>query len=485
MVKLNCFALSTVLLTIFIPQLLKLNYSILSFEIGFFTFTSIMLGFSIGYVARNRFVLGPILGFCIYFFLDIYFLQSYYAPTALIICIFGVPLLLRFFAVHLPLAVFLFSISFIMPDVFQTQVPMLYDDDTRRAAVTTIEKPDVAYIHLILDEQMSPLVAPEQMPDDFTPQDFFDPYLRNGFKVYGLANANSKSTFSSVSGIVGFTNSTENYVWEGPLADFSYAPKNNTLVQNLVDHGFSTTVIQSTFIYLCGEDQALNCRTYSRAIDLSIVETLGLPLSRRLQLAFISLHDDFVFGVHSAYVYQQIMVIRNNLMSLPRPKRHGYFTLPLVSASILRNIEEQAAAIEPGQALVAHLLLPHFPYVVDENCELKDTPDWGYPVRNDYYDDAAKAYETFWDQSICASNLIAKILDHVGDRDDVVIFVHGDHGGRILFETDLENDADTLGTFLAVKSPNLSAGLNRSPVSLQDTYKQEFMSAVGMQPAQN
>jgi hypothetical protein len=474
---LNCFALTALFLAIFIPHLLGLSYSITSFEVGFFAIASVLLGLGIGYVARNRFVFGAILGLGIYFFLDAYFLEGKSAAIAFALCIFGTPLLLRFAPNGIPLGVLVFSIFFVLPDLFKTPEPAVAEQDNR-IVVSSQERPPVAYIHLILDEQMSPLVATEAMPSDFTPTDFFDPYLQSGFQVYGLANSISKSTVESLSAVFGISSATNNYTRPKAPADHSYQVRDNQLVQTLVDQGFSTTVVESTYLQLCDENQPINCQTYSRASNLGIVETLGLPWSHRLQLAFTSLHQDYYFGAKPGFLYQHLANGVNASRSRPAPESYGYFGRLMVNIDILREIAKQAADLQPGDAIIAHLLVPHYPYSLDRECALRVPSEWGYPVREDHYEDAIKAYRTFWDQAICTGNLIGNILEHIKDRDDVVMFVHGDHGGRILFTTELENDADNLGTFMAVKAPNLMPGLDEGPVDLQETFNRDFMSAI-------
>jgi hypothetical protein len=485
MIRLNCFALASLYLAIVIPHLLAWNYSRFSFEVGFFAIVCVLLGVGIGYVARNRFVFGAILGFGIYFLLDTYFVERAYAYYVFLLCIFGVPLLLKYTAKGIPLAVFIFSVFFILPDFLKAPAPLVIEQDARVTAPATVDPPDVAYIHLILDEQMSPLVEPDAMPSDFTSDDFFNPYLRNGFKVYGLTNSNSKSTVPSLSAIFGLTTAIDNYTLQEVGADFTNVVNDDRLVQNLIDLGFSTTVIESSHLRLCGDDQPLHCRTYSRVSNLHAIEKLDLPLKHRVEIALISLHEHYYFGAKTVYVYQRAAIALNALRSRPFPQSYANFARPPLNTSMLRDMEKQMTDLQPGEAIIAHLLIPHFPYALDPECGFRGPSDWGYPVRRDNYEGAARAYRTFWDQAICTGNLVGQVLDHVADRDDVVVFVHGDHGGRILYDTPGQNEDDTLGTFLAVKSPNATAGLITSPVDLQETFNREFTSAIGSLSPEN
>lgn len=145
---------------------------------------------------------------------------------------------------------------------------------------------------------------------------------------------------------------------------------------------------------------------------------------------------------------------------------------------MLDEVAYRVDKLRPGDALVAHILLPHFPYVLDKNCNLKEVKEWTYPRRHNTDVPPQIIIEGFWDQSICTHSRIKNILDSVADRDDIVVIVHGDHGARIDHQTDEENDVDTHGTFLAIKAPGLKVDRISKEVQLQSTFIESFQTFV-------
>ena len=91
-----------------------------------------------------------------------------------------------------------------------------------------------------------------------------------------------------------------------------------------------------------------------------------------------------------------------------------------------------------GHAFFAHLLLPHYPYVFDERCELRSsTSDWltnrisstDVLIYNTP-DSRAQKYERYAEQTRCLLTLLDGLLDGLESRgllDDAIIVVHGDH----------------------------------------------------------
>jgi multisubunit Na+/H+ antiporter MnhE subunit len=479
MSRLNSFTLSAILLATFVPHLLLINYSLFSLEVGFFVALCVFFGFVIGHFVKNKYIFGFILGFCIYFFLDAYFLSGNLAGLCLIVCVFYTPLLLRYIQSAIQLSVLAFSVVFLLPTLFKVPDAVVVTREATRDASIVADAPDLAYIHIILDEQKSPFVTEEMMPHDYTAKKFLNSYLMNDFKVYGVARSNSSHTFESVSAIFGLTNERDNYEQNIPGEDYSYEVSNNRLVGKLSELGFSTTVIESSFLGLCGNNSAITCQTYSRVSNMQALENLGLSYGQRLKFAFLNLYDDYLFQSKRVLLLQYVAVSMSKAQSEEMPKPYDYFARAIVNVNILRNMAELTKDIDPGEAIIAHILLPHFPFVLNSDCTLGRPSQWGYPLRHDTVVDLEKTYATYWDQAICTNNLISEILEQVKARDDVVIIVHGDHGARLFRETEFENNADNLDTFLAVKSPILDGGLSVSPVSLQQTFARSFDAALG------
>jgi hypothetical protein len=96
-----------------------------------------------------------------------------------------------------------------------------------------------------------------------------------------------------------------------------------------------------------------------------------------------------------------------------------------------------------------HFLLPHYPYVLDENCRVKPpeqvrVPRWVTPYIGATFDQAT-AERAYWEQAACAHDRLMAIIDAIlssPDGKDAVIVVHGDHGSR-LFKLMPDNASET------------------------------------------
>lgn len=482
MQRLNSLSLTAILLAIFIPHLLLVNYSLFSFEVGFFAAISTLVGFGFGQSLKSKYVFGIVLGFCVYFFLDAYFFSFSQAGTVLIFCVFGVPLLMRLSDSAVQLIVLVFSIVFIIPELFGAPETIVIERPATQAPATPESPPKYAYIHLILDEQMSPLISPEKMPADFQPDDFFAPYIDNDFKVYGVANSHDSSTVYSLSAIFGLTTSKENVDFEPAEGRHSFGVLDHRLLRGLSDLGYATTVYESTYLGLCGDVASVTCRTFSRISNMQSIQNSGLPLLRRLEMAVLSLYEDYAFHAKTVMLVEVFAIQYAKVRKAPFPTSHGYFARPVGNLGIFRDIADQAREIKPGEAIIAHLFLPHFPYVLDRNCVMEPRSEWGYPLRNSPSIDTDQTYRTFWEQTVCTSGLINDILAQVEGRDDIVFIVHGDHGARIFVDTEFANDPDSYGTFLAFKAPEMEPGYSAGPIELQETILRDLTDTFGLQP---
>ncbi len=482
MQRLNSLSLTAILLAIFIPHLLLVNYSLFSFEIGFFAALSAVVGFGLGQSLKSKYIFGMVLGFCLYFFLDAYFFSFSQAGTVLVLCVLGVPLFMRLTDTGIQLAVLVFSIVFVTPALFDGPEPIVAERSATQQPPVPQTPPEYAYIHLILDEQMSPLISPERMPEYFQPDDFFATYLDNDFKVYGVANSNDSSTVFSLSAIFGLTMSKENVIYEPSEAKHSFSVDKVRLLDQLSQRGYATTVYESTYLGLCGDGATITCRTFSRISNMQSIQNSDLPLWRRLELATLNLYEDYAFQSKPVMLLQLLAIQYSKAKTGLRPTTWGYFARPVGNLGIFRDIADQASEIKRGEAIIAHLFLPHFPYVLDQNCDMRRPSEWGYPLRNSPIIDVDQTYQTFWDQTVCTTGLINDILAQVEGRDDVVFVVHGDHGARIFVDTEFANDPDSYGTFLAIKAPDIEPGFVPGPVSLQETILRDLTDTFRLQP---
>jgi hypothetical protein len=217
---------------------------------------------------------------------------------------------------------------------------------------------------------------------------------------------------------------------------------------------------------------------YTRAANMNVTQTLGPQWAKRLHLAFLSLNQDYLFRAKTVTLYRETYEMINATFGGSELIPMGFFSRPLVIMELLKDVENRVANIQPGEALIAHLLLPHFPYILTPECDLKSVSEWTFPLREFDLDKSNEAYAGFWDQTKCTSKIMAPILKLTGQRDDIVVIIHGDHGARIIPQHAEEHNPASLGTFLAVKSPYHVSGLTTDTVNLQQVFKDEFIAII-------
>jgi hypothetical protein len=107
---------------------------------------------------------------------------------------------------------------------------------------------------------------------------------------------------------------------------------------------------------------------------------------------------------------------------------------------VARTVEEELRQAAPGRVVVAHLLVPHDPYVFDEQCRLKpvaaweNTADLGRSSRANTAEERLRRYEAYTAQTRCLYVVLGRLLDAIPEqvRAQSTMVVHGDHGSRIV-----------------------------------------------------
>ena len=67
--------------------------------------------------------------------------------------------------------------------------------------------------------------------------------------------------------------------------------------------------------------------------------------------------------------------------------------------------------LKNGEALIAHMLLPHYPFVLNENCNLKEISKWNYPLKENKNETIISANKGFLQQVKCTHKKIQTLLE--------------------------------------------------------------------------
>jgi hypothetical protein len=461
-----------------LPHLSALNYGLVSFEMFVGVALSVLVGGLLALIGSSRLSFGVILGGLIYFVLDAYLLEDKaVASVACVWCVLLMPLLLKLAPNGIPLAASIFGFIFGLQAFFSPATPVF----AIRAAEAAVDgpKPDFAYLHIVLDEQMSPIAPVPGLTPIPAADTVLATYRENGFKTYAHADSIWPMTFIALTAMFGLTDHLDNFTEDPDRITHNFSVADNALVRRLAAGGFSTTIIESDYIGLCGDNPTVTCQTYGSRANAAIYDEFDLSLWDRLDLMFVNLHEGHARRGFDVLAYRSVLDAVTRLRGYDRPVTRGPFVMTMTGMNILDSLAAGAPSLEPGDALIAHVIAPHYPYVFDRECNFLNLDDWRNPVRYELEPNAARSYVAFWEQSICVHKKIEAILAAVEDRDDIVIMIHGDHGARVLSHRPERTRNDLQATFLAVKGPGIAPEMLMDTVNLQTTFAAEFEAIFG------
>lgn len=313
-------------------------------------------------------------------------------------------------------------------------------------------------IHIILDEH----IGLAGLPADNGQSAAAETLIRKTYKDFALyprAYSRFSETQYSLSALMNGRPGAEN-------ADLltqrsvGYTLENNRWFDLLESQGYAVRVYQSDWLDMCSQSQAVDsCYTYPLYSMNAIQRTL-LPTRERLTIMLSKL-------------------------GLAGP-------VPMLSALASRETETRflsdLAEAPRGVAYIVHLLTPHYGYLYRQDCSLDDPDEWAETGHLGAIsaEERAEAYREYLPQLICAQRWVGEMLEAVrklGVYDDATIVVHGDHGSRlgeqpyfVTGSTPSGRDLlDHFSTFLAVKAPSQSPGVDERPTEIQAAFARRFL----------
>lgn len=155
-------------------------------------------------------------------------------------------------------------------------------------------------------------------------------------------------------------------------------------------------------------------------------------------------------------------LLRPSVVSSLLEQRYGHFAVGN-SLNVVDHLKAKSQIFDDGRRdyVYAHLLLPHDPLVVDENCDVSFDDTKG-PTYFPLGDDTSGAVVPLVAQLRCVDRLIIEIAELAGPKSAMVIT--GDHGtwtgGQLSVPPEKWSDADIgerLGVFLAYRLPDSCA----------------------------
>jgi len=308
-------------------------------------------------------------------------------------------------------------------------------------------------LHLILDEQ----IGIEGIPRAFDPEGRFaralrDAYLSRGFSVFGRAYSRYFMSHDSFSALFNHGDALRH-----SGGGRRVVLERSAYFEELQRRGYALRVLRTDYLDLCSAKHGFeleHCSVYT-VESPRVLPDSGLPVATRLRL---------LGG----------MLTRLSNLIPDQPVSRVSSLVAMHSLDRLREEIEQH--LEPGVALIAHLMLPHFPFAYEADCTLRRDPaSWTYgepgALHATHFSEATRTahYPLYLEQMACTTRKVTALLDRLPARpetEDSVVIVHGDHGSRItarrpaprnrnlLTPADLR---DGFSTLFAVRKPGVPA----------------------------
>jgi len=347
--------------------------------------------------------------------------------------------------------------------------------DTGHKKVTSLTpgNPNLPVIlHIILDEHIGVEGIPEQFdPDGCHAAQLRDFYLDHNFSVFGRAYSRYFNTWNTIPNLLNFD--APGFMLRHCGTDNGkFYVKENRYFELMKRRGYQIHVYQSDYLDFCGREGSAavsSCYTYELESIQSIV---GSPIS-------LAGKTRILLGVYSRL--SEILGVFN----IPQVR------VSTVSASkALEKLHLDLLEAKPGMMFIAHLMLPHYPYIYRSDCSFRKQPEkWlnahveKLKPRHNTEATRAERYPMYLEQISCTSHKLDRLfndLKQLGIYENMIIIIHGDHGSRLVFappdtrmikEPYPDSDfVDAFSTLFAVKWPGIPADYDRRILPLEALF---------------
>ena len=353
-------------------------------------------------------------------------------------------------------------------------------------------------IHLILDGHIGVEGIPTDIEGGWATRNLISQfYQKNGFQLFGGAFSRYFKTHLSIQTMVNFSAETDNVHYDGT----GFPLLRNPYFELLSQRNYRIEALSTGFLDFCSASTVAIATCQYDFGTLHNFANLEMPVSRKFQV------------VISRYLNQSTVVsflIRNVASVTSLRSLTWAFELDrmrLNSLNALHNLsvlQKDISLLPRGTALVAHLMLPHAPYVARADCSIRppgqqflwhdnkaslapaDGPTNTMPSREG-------RYRLYFEQLQCLYLRLDELFDRMqaaGIYDDSIILLHGDHGSRIVITEPTAKNRQALtkqdlldgfSTLFAMKLPGKPGGYDKSPRPLEQLFA-NFVFEAGLTP---
>ena len=287
-------------------------------------------------------------------------------------------------------------------------------------------------VHIMLDG----FIGMDGLPPQDQPQAFRSSALEflegNGFEVFTKAYSRYHTTQDSLLHAFSFTNDGDSLALQAEVLHEKLKVGKNRYFDLLVENGYSLNIYQSELVEFCAAvpKSSGRCMTY-RAPSLNSLRLNASSAWVRLK-------------VLANHLFSQSYIIHSFLEKRGWIQNWG---VVYYDPGIIDEIGDDLERFRSG-AYFAHLLLPHAPFVFQNDCSVNyDSNVWpgestpGLSANTVH--SRAGRYLRYLPQAACALAELRRLFNRMrelGLYDEAIIVVHGDHGSRIsLHSAHLQN----------------------------------------------
>lgn len=466
-------ALGLLLLAALTPFLSANDYPLFSAEVGILALAAAIAGLLLVLIAMfaGRTAAALILGGAVAFCIDLLFGLKASKPLLVLVPVMAMALaylLRKHVATIVAVASAVLLLSTLAVPVKDSRA--LQDGGTPSPSAAPAPEQSAklpVLLHLILDEQIGIHGIPldiEGAPAAAERLRSF--YLQRNFRVYADAYSEYSDTDLSIPHLLNLSSDDDQKASFVEGSGEPHVLRESAYLRHLVSLGYRLKVYQSDFLDLCRVPGIAysSCTTYSGHRIGVLYHT---PISPFQRARFIT--NSFLAGSH--YLRRLKAVYQ----------RFGQFPLgwwrtgdsrvaPISVVPVFDRLQADLREAQQGTAYVAHLLLPHAPYLFDSNCKPRENIDeWLGQLPANPASERAKRYRYYFSQMRCTERLVDRLFEAMkaaGVWNDAIIIVHGDHGSRIVKHNPVPENAaaltltdfrDAFSALFALRAPGIAA----------------------------
>jgi hypothetical protein len=300
-------------------------------------------------------------------------------------------------------------------------------------------------LHLVLDEHIGIAGLPRELVEsEDLARSLTTFYAERGFRIHTHAYSEYYDTRDSIPNLLNFSSEE---LAAAHLAKGQTRPlilKKSAYFSHLSKLGYRHHVYQSDYMDFCQVPDV----TYSTCVTYSIhklgsVHDAGLGTVERAKfiLAAWLQSSGYWKAIESGYRRTRRAVPG---LSLPEWEHGTARVGPIPVLPVIERLERDLRSASRGSVFFAHLLIPHYPYVLDESCRVRSqTKEWLHNVAGGMLDDTTQntdatreeRYRRYYAQLRCQQKQLLGLFDAMKQAhvwEDAIIVIHGDHGSRIV-----------------------------------------------------